>query len=742
MALFGITTTKEMQRQMEAVKAENAALIQKAIDDALKAQAAEFPKWLLETADSYSLRMPDPSVYGNQADLYRKLSWVLSACEITAQFAATAKFSVSRIIADKEPRDIPNHPFEMLLRKPNPLDGRYSFLVASFISYKLTGNCYWWMNKPTPDSPPEELWFIPSHMIIPIPDKQMYVAGYYYYPENGKEMILLPDEILHIRRFNPANRFVGLSAIESLAITARGDLAMQEWNTNLFGDGNGQLRGVLAFQEMVNDSTWADIKRNIREAGRKREHMLLRGVGVGGVNWMQNAVSQKEMEFLEGRKFNKEEIWTVLAPGLYSMLSENATEANSRTGQSAFKDLTVFPMHTMLNEEITNKILPFYGSPAARPLVGAFEDVRGEDRELKLKEIERFEQSHTIDEVREEYYGDDPIGDERGKLLIIQVNAQSGGIQEPEPPPAVPGQGEMPGQPTDAEPQPADEKADDEPKPPTRAQKAVLELNTWQRKAVKDVGKRVKFAPEFVTEEVSAYVNQFLPGCTSNSAVKSVFDNARRMVDPDSAPKAEPPKDDGLILLARSLDGIAAKMTQAKPLTLDAIKALLDGRQPNIDITPIINVPENRTTIHMPRQDAPVSNVYLSPTVEASKPADVRVDAPVHVHNAAAEAPVVNIQNTTNVPEQGAPVVNIDNHMPQQPAPEVAVKNEFTLPEQAAPVVNVTNQVNPTPVEVRNDVTVQPADVNVDMPKPKRQKQKIKRDGQGLIDETDTEIEY
>jgi hypothetical protein len=183
-------------------------------------------------------------------------------------------------------------------------------------------------------------------------------------------------------------------------------------------------------------------------------------------------------------------------------------------------------------------------------------------------------------------------------------------------------------------------------------------------------------------------------------------------------------------------------MTQTQPLTLDAIKALLDGRQPNIDITPIINVPENRTTIHMPNNPAPVSNVYLSPTVEAAKPADVHVDNPVHIHNAAAEASVVNVQNTNNIPEQGAPVVNIDNHMPEQKAPEVAVKNEFVLPEQAAPVVHVTNQVNPTPVEVRNDVTVQPADVNVDMPKPKRQKQKVKRDAQGLIDETDTEIEY
>lgn len=721
------------------------AEVQQLIDDALKAQAAEYPRWLLETADAYRLRMPDPQVYGNQADLYRKLSWVLSACEISAQFAATTKFSVSRIIQDKEPRDIPNHPFEMLLKKPNPLDGRYAFLTASFISYKLTGNCYWWMNKPSEDAPPDELWFIPSHMIIPIPDENLYIRGYYYYPENGREMILLPDEILHIRRFNPANRFVGLSAIESLAQVAMGDLEMQAWNTNLFGEGNGQLRGVLAFQEMVNDNTWGDIKKQIREASRKREHMLLRGVGVGGVNWIQNSVSQKEMEFLEGRKFNKEEIWTVLAPGLYSMLSENATEANSRTGQSAFKDLTIYPIHTMLNEEITNKILPFYGSEAARPLVGMFEDVRGEDRELKLKEIEQYAVTHTLSEIREEWYGDDPLGDERDELLPAQINAQSGGIQEPPaPPPGAQPTGMMPEEKkpeTEGEPPQTDESK------PTRAQKAVLELNTWQRKAVKRVGERVKFETVDIPETIAAYVNQFLPGCDSMSAVKSVFDNARRMVDPDNKPKEEAPREDSIILLAQSLNELAAKMTQPAPLTLEAIKALLDNRRENITVYSPVNVPAHEQNLHfsIPEQPAPVSNVYLSPTVETAKAPDVRVDSPVHIHNAVEQpaAPIVNIENNHTLPEQPAPIINIENKLPELPAPEVAVKNEFVLPEQPAPVVNVTNQVNPTPVEVKNDVTVQPAEVKVDMPKPKREKQKIKRDqNTGLIESTDTEIEY
>jgi HK97 family phage portal protein len=729
MSIFGFMTKKETAA---------------AIDEAVKAALLEsVPRWLAETADAYHLRMPDPSVYGNQADLYRKLSWVLSACEITAQFAATAKFNVSRIIADKEPRDIPNHPFEMLLKKPNPLDGRYSFLVASFISYKLTGNCYWWMNKPTPDSPPDELWFIPSHMIIPIPDKQMYVSGYYYYPENGKEMILPPEEILHVRRFNPANRFVGLSAVESIAQVATGDLHMQEWNTNLFGDGNGQLRGVLAFADMINDETWRKLKNDMRESSRRREHMLLRGVGANGVNWMQNAVSQKEMEFLSGRDFNKEEIWTVLAPGLYSMLSENATEANSRTGQSAFKDFSIFPMHTLWNEEITNKILPLYGSSLSRPLVGAFEDVRGEDRELKIKEIETFSKFHPIDEVRETYYNAEPIGDERGELLVAQIKPESGGIQEPPMPTTPPGAA-----PGETKPAPKEEPKDDKP---TRAQKAVLELNTWQRKAVKSVGKRVEFEVADVPENIAAYVNQFLPGCNSNSAVKSVFDNARRMVDPEAhrEPKEEARhSDESIRELARSLNEFAAKMA-GKPwgqpeVTLDAIKALLSDHRQNIEITPIVNVPENRTTIHMPSQPAPVSNVYLSPTVAAAKAPDVRVDSPVHIHNAAAEPTIVNVQNTNNIPEHGAPVINIENKMPDQPAPEVAVKNEFMMPEQMPPVVNVS--VQPTPVEVKNDVTVQPApvenNITVKTPKVKRTKARPERGPDGLIDSNTTDYEY
>ncbi len=173
----------------------------------------------------------------------------------------------------------------------------------------------------------------------------------------------------------------------------------------------------------MDDGIWQQMQETARKNASDRTIMMLRGVGQGKVNWLQNAVSHAEMEFLQGREFNKMEIYNTLAPGAHSMLDVNSNTASSRTGYAAFNALSIFPMHVMMAEKITNGILPFY---PGRPLVGRFDDVRLADRDLELKEQAVYSETHTIDEIREEYYNDDAIGDERGDLLPSQVTAGSG----------------------------------------------------------------------------------------------------------------------------------------------------------------------------------------------------------------------------------------------------------------------------------------------------------------------------
>jgi hypothetical protein len=83
------------------------------------------------------------------------------------------------------------------------------------------------------------------------------------------------------------------------------------------------------------------------------------------------------------------------------------------------------------------------------------------------------------------------------------------------------------------------------------------------------------------------------------------------------------------------------------------------------------------------------------------------------------------ITMTANLPEQKEASITFSPNI--QPAP-VTVENIVNVPEQPAPV---------------NEITVQPADVKLSMPKPKKEKQRIKRDkSTGLIESTETEIEY
>lgn len=498
MGIFGLITKAEytkLQREFEAFKKD----------------FAPFERWQLQTAEAEKRNLPDTSIYANQADLFRKLSWVLQAVDITASAGAMTPFNVRRVVNNGEPKDIPNHEFEMLLAHPNPLDSRFEFLYATIALYMLNGNAYWWLNRAGENSPPIEMWFIPPHMIQPVPDDKLFIRGYMYQVD-GQELFLPPHEIVHFKRFNPFSRFVGLSAIESLAVVAGGDLAMQAWNTKYFGENNARVPSILTFEQMIADPIWDKIKADTREAARKREMLMLRGTG-DGVHWMQNSISQKEMEFLAGRSFNKQEIQNTLAPGLSTWLSENSTLANSESNRAAFNELTVYPKHVLMAEKITNSVLTTY---PGRPLVGAFDDIRIGDRAMKLQEMAAYERTHTIKEIRKKYYSDAPIGDERDGLFVAQITGQSA----PEPL-----EDETPDEPPLVEDAPEMAQKRENNKPMFEA------LGKYERYALRKIGEPLDFINDVIP---TATIKAIAGEVTGKDAegVKSVFRRYKSVYQP------------------------------------------------------------------------------------------------------------------------------------------------------------------------------------------------------------------
>jgi HK97 family phage portal protein len=381
-----------------------------------KQEKKQVPEFLRVSSELEKSQIPAGEVWENQSRLYQKLSWVNIAITEVADRASSVPLRVKQRVEERLV-DIDNHPFEKLIEKPNPLFSRFELLSYSLSHYLLTGNAYWQIIR-APDGEPLEIWPIPSYRISPVPGKRMGIDYYLYKPDGIQELKISPEEITQFKKFHPMSMYVGLSPIECLATTAIGDMKMQEWNTNYFGKNNAKPPGILGVSDMVNNNDWDKMKTDMKErwGGTKRDGlMMIRGYG-DDVKWIQMGMSQKDMEFLAGRQFNKEEIFAIYAPGLTAVLDKNATEANAKAGKATLKD-RIYTILEMMGQKITNNILDYWGDD----LIAKFDEVRDIDRLMKLREDREFARTHTINEIRIEKYNDEPLTDERGDLFPDQI---------------------------------------------------------------------------------------------------------------------------------------------------------------------------------------------------------------------------------------------------------------------------------------------------------------------------------
>ena len=436
-----------------------------------------WPDWALSMAERQKYEFPDYELVERQMGSMQAVSWVAQAVNAIASYVVASELHVRKTVKEDHEEQVA-HPFELLLDRPNPDMSKAELMRATIGSKKLAGSAYWWLNAASEKAIPDEIWLIPPDQIRPILDGRMYIAGYEY-GTGGKKQVLPPWQVVHFRNWHPRLPFAGLSDIEALAVTVEGDYKMNKWNLELFAEDNAKFPGVLAFENMIQDPQWKMIQDDFKDehGGTRRRLRMLRGVGNGGVHWIQTLMSPKDVEFLEGRKFNREEIFGLMAPGLANMMAINATEANATAGRKTLMDMAVWPQLVEIAAKITARILPLYGPN----LDCEFDDPRLPDRAMELAEQEAFAKVHTIDEIRSQFYSDDALGDERGMLLPAEVTAGKAGQ------PPAPAQPQV-AQPVDTTPtEPQSEDAIDEGAADTKAleTRRTDELATWRRYALK-----------------------------------------------------------------------------------------------------------------------------------------------------------------------------------------------------------------------------------------------------------------
>jgi len=392
----------------------------------------QLPRHLRVVAEQSRWNMTDYSLYGNQAKTYALCSWVYICISRIAEAAALVPFKVMRRGEAEELQEVPNHPFEPLLRRPNDKFSQLELLESTFGFLELTGNAYWYLNVVDDGAGrgggvPVEIWPLRPDRVEIVPSDRQWIQGYVYHV-NGAEVPLGRDEVVHFKRWHPLADYEGLSAIEAAGYVVEGDLQAQKWNVNFFKN-NAVPSAIVGIKEHVSDADydalvaqWAGQYKGVERAHKAA---FIRG---SDVTVTPLGLNPRDMEFLQLRRFNKEETFLLFGIPL-GKYSENATQANANVAERTFLNETLWPKLCRVAQKITAEVLPRYGED----LVGQFEDVRWVSDEQKLKELRVVAQYGlmSLDEIRARYWQMQPL--ETGEVSREEyeiAGVDGGGRQE------------------------------------------------------------------------------------------------------------------------------------------------------------------------------------------------------------------------------------------------------------------------------------------------------------------------
>jgi len=205
-----------------------------------------------------------------------------------------------------------DHPWTKLLKKPNYLLDQYSF-VEAIVSYLMLDGDVWIVPFP-PDwvGAPDSLWVVSRKNMQPVRDRGTgHLIGWRYSPSPAsgikEKFDLDPAKVCHIWFWNPYDPIMGQAPLIAGKMSIVGDFRAAYYNAVFFEEGAAP-GGVLTTESKLSDKQYARLKEQLesRHKGYRRGHRLM--LLEQGLQYSQTALTHKDMEFYDLRRFNQERI--------------------------------------------------------------------------------------------------------------------------------------------------------------------------------------------------------------------------------------------------------------------------------------------------------------------------------------------------------------------------------------------------------------------------------------------------
>lgn len=270
-------------------------------------------------------------------------------CFVAVSTIANAVAWLQRQVTDWKWKPI-NDPMEYLISWD---------LLVNIVSYlKLNGECYVRKNK---------VWNKIEWLVVLRPDRirpilnstKTEIVAYDYTIENRHQRIE-KEEMIVFMNFNPNSPYPlnisWMSDVQAVAMTIDADYQASKWNWKFFYN-QARVDGVLETEQPLTTEAIEKIttRRNQKYRWTDNAHKIW--VLTGGLKYRSIQASQKEMDFVESRRLNRDEILAIFkVPKAILWLGEWWNALNVRSFEQIFAKEVVLPLARMIQEKLNMEL--------------------------------------------------------------------------------------------------------------------------------------------------------------------------------------------------------------------------------------------------------------------------------------------------------------------------------------------------------------------------------------------------
>jgi HK97 family phage portal protein len=257
---------------------------------------------------------------------------------------------------------VPEHPALTVWNKPNDFFTSSLFVETFEQHVDLVGEGWWvvvWLG-----GRPIELWPVRPDRMAPVRDPQKFISGYVYRSPDGQLIPLRLDEVVTMRTPAPWDPYRGAGAVQTLFNNLWGAKYAAEWNRRFF-ENSAIPGGIVEMPVSLSDTEWTTFQQRWAESHRGVRNAHTVAMLEFGAKWVDTKYTQKDMEFTELRRVNREETREAFAMhGHVLGLSQDINRANANAATADFGRRQMVPRLDRIKDALNGPYLSMFGAMA------------------------------------------------------------------------------------------------------------------------------------------------------------------------------------------------------------------------------------------------------------------------------------------------------------------------------------------------------------------------------------------